>query len=538
MAAKHLTLMAPLSGVVVSLDDVPDPVFAERLVGDGVSLDPVSQDLLSPCDARVIQVHRAMHALTLDADGREIVIHIGLDTVELKGDGFAAHVKAGDTVKRGDLLISFDADRVATHARSLLTQVLIANTDDIESLQPRTGIVNAGRDVLLDVTFKSGVAHEQVEHAEIVESQPVVVGNATGLHARPAAIVAATARRFSADIRLLKEGREANARSVVSIMALEVGGGDALTIVARGENAAEAVAAIENVLLHELGPDSEPVTEERQPPAFARAEDPTGKRLRGVPASPGAVIGVVFQLRHQDAVIEERAADPNHERRELDAAIASAHLQLETLRTRMAAQADNSRAAIFGAHQELLEDPEVLDEAARLIRSGASAAFAWRVAYTTQADRLFGLRNKLMAGRAADLKDVGRRVLHLLIGEDDSSPIIPPDSIVIAEDLAPSEAASLNPANVLGFCTTMGSATSHVSILARGLGIPAVAGAHPDALNIPSGTRVVLDGDAGTLELEPSDEEEVRVRQRQRAAATRKATEGAVASEPAITLDG
>lgn len=541
MASGTLTLMAPLSGVVVPLEQVPDPVFAERLVGDGVSIDPVSQDLLAPCDARVTLVHRANHAITLDADGTELMIHVGLDTVELKGDGFTPHVKTGDQVRQGDKLISFDADRVATRARSLLTQVLVANMDTVSSIEARSGVVTAGRDVLMEVRLKSAAASDTYSRDDTATSQPIVIANSTGLHARPAALVAAAARRFAADVRLIKDGREANARSVVSIMALEVGGGDSVTINARGENAAQAIAAVEDTLRHRLGADHEAPAVATTPGRMAVAEnasDRSGRSLHGVSASPGVAIGNVFQLRHAEAVIEERAADPNQERRNLDAAIASAHLQLETLRTRMAAEADNDRAAIFGAHQELLEDPEVLDEAAKHIRNGASAAFAWRQAYESQAQRLFGLKNQLLAGRAADLRDVGRRVLHLLIGADDSSPIIPPDSIVIAEDLAPSEAASLNPANVRGFCTTMGSSTSHVAILARGLGIPAVAGINPRALEIAVGARVVLDGDAGTLALDPTPDEEQKVLGRQKAAATRRAADNAVASQPATTRDG
>ncbi|MEO5903856.1 MAG: glucose PTS transporter subunit IIA, partial [Gemmatimonadaceae bacterium] len=537
MASSTLRIMTPLSGVIVPLDKVPDPVFAERLVGDGVSIDPVSQDVLSPCDARVIQVHRAGHALTLDVNGIEIMIHVGLDTVELKGEGFTSRVKAGDKVRQGDKLITFDADLVARRARSLLTQVLIANMDAVRSITPRSGMVTAGQDVLMEVVIGEGAADTPLEKDDVAESQPIVIGNETGLHARPAALVAAAARRFSADVRLLKDGREANARSVVSIMALEVSGGDEVTVVARGDGAAEAVAAIEHTLKHDLGPD--------HPPAPAAAplvshdgSDQSGRSLRGVGASPGVSIGKVFQLRHQETVFEETAADPNHERRALDAAIASAHIQLEALRTRMAADADNERAAIFGAHQELLEDPELLDEAATYIRNGASAAFAWRQSYAAQADRLAGLKNSLLAGRAADMHDVGRRVLHLLVGADHSAPIIPSDSIVVAEDLAPSEAASLNPANVLGFCTTMGSATSHVAILARGLGIPAVAGINPLALEVAVGTRVILDGDTGTMKLDPTAEEEREIRGRQNAAAAIRAEDNAFAFEAATTRDG
>ena len=532
-----LTLMAPVSGIVVPLERVPDAVFAERLVGDGVSIDPMSQELVAPCDAIVIQVHRARHALTLDANGSEIVIHVGLDTVELNGEGFTAHVSAGDEVKAGELLLTFDADLIATKARSLLTEVLVANLDNIASIDARSGMVKAG-DVLMDVHLKSTDERSVELEEESVHTRKVIVGNETGLHARPAALVASAARRFPADVRLVKDGREANARSVVSIMALEVNGGDSIVITARGENAAGAVAAIEDTLLHGLAAELEHPQLADTLTDTDITIDPSGRLMRGVGASPGIAVGQIFQLRHQDEVIEERAADANHERRELDAAIASAHLQLEALRTRMAEEADNDRAAVLGAHQELLEDPEVLDEAAKLIRSGASAAYAWRAAYMGQANRLLGLKSQLLAGRAADMKDVGRRVLHLLIGDDDSTPIIPPDSIVVAEDLAPSEAASLNPAHVRGFCTTMGSATSHVAILARGLGIPAVAGINPSALDVPAGRRAVLDGDAGTLKLDPTEQEESGIREKQAAYAKRREEDNAVASKPATTRDG
>jgi multiphosphoryl transfer protein len=263
-----------------------------------------------------------------------------------------------------------------------------------------------------------------------------------------------------------------------------------------------------------------------------------GHLLRGVSASSGIAIGQVYQLRHDDAVLQERASDPNHERRALEAAIASAHLQLEALQARLATEADTDRAAIFAAHQELLEDPEVLDSAAADIRDGATAAYAWRQAYTAQAERLLALRNQLLAGRAADLRDVGRRVLHLLVGREERPHDIPADSIVVAEDLAPSDVASLDRTRVRGFCTTMGSATSHVAIIARGLGIPAVAGIDPRMLDLRTGTRVVLDGDAGTVHPNPTPAEEAQVTKRQASVEKRRAAELAVASEAATTKDG
>src|SRR5206468_9006991 len=108
-----------------------------------------------------------------------------------------------------------------------------------------------------------------------------------------------------------------------------------------------------------------------------------------------------------------------------------------------------------------------------------------------QAERLLALRNELFAGRAADMRDVGHRVLHLLVGDDAAAPPVPPESIIVAEDLAPSDAASLDRTRVLGFCTTAGSATLHAAFVARGLGIPAVAGMDARVLDIANGTRVI-----------------------------------------------
>ena len=537
------SLFAPFSGVVVPLDEVPDPAFAQRLAGDGIAIDPLDQKVVAPCDARVLQVHRAGHALTLSAFGLEILIHVGLDTVKLNGKGFKPNVKAGDNVRKGDTLLTFDADYIATHAQSLISPVLVTNMDRVTSLNPRSGSVRAG-DLLMEIGAGSppSPAYGAAAVGDAVRSSPIVIAHETGLHARPAAIVAAAARQFTSDIRLVKGNAEANARSVVSIMALEVGAGDRVTIVARGADATRAIDEITRTL--NALPTAEAPGPTTRPPAQSAARGAAApapsddQAFRGVPASPGVAIGRVFHLRHEDVVLEERAADPNHERRELDAAIASAHLQLEAMRSRMATEADADRAAIFAAHQELLEDPEVLDAAAEHIRGGGSAAFAWRQGYMAQANRLAALANPVLAGRAADLRDVGRRVLHLLVGRDDAPMAVTPESIVVAEDLTPSDAASLDRTHVRGFCTTMGSATSHVAILARGLGIPAVAGIDPRVLDIPAGTRVVLDGDAGTLQMGPTAAEEAEIARRQGSTERKRQEELAVATQAAVTRDG
>ena len=552
--AKTLTILAPLSGVVVSLEHVPDAAFAQRMVGDGVSIDPMSENVLAPCDARVLQVHRANHAVTLLAQGLEIIIHVGLDTVMLKGEGFTAHVKADDIVRMGAPLLSFDADLVARKARSLLTQVVISNVDAVASIERSEGIVTAGRDVLMRIVLakSAAIVADAGAGGDALRSHPVVISTESGLHARPAAMITAAARRFTSDVRLVSGSREANARSVVSIMALEVGAGDAVTVIARGTDAAAAMAAIVELLATNVADDTHPPAAATAPAVRAPASDSASAaarpaadgELRGVSASPGVAVGNVFQFRHDDAVGQLHAADPQQERRILDAALVAARSQLHALRSRLAQDADTGRAEIFRAHQELLEDPELLDAAAAGIRYGDSAAFAWKKAYTAQADRLLALKSQLIAGRAADLRDVGRRVLRLLSdgaappAAESSASQVPEGSILVAEDLAPSDAASLDRTRVLGFCTTSGSATSHAAILARGLGIPAIAGIDPRALDLAAGTRVILDADAGVMRVAPTEAEEAAVAKRRAVSDARCASDLAVAMRPATTTDG
>src|SRR5258708_18474364 len=156
MEPPSLLLLAPLSGPLLPIEQVPDPVFSQKMVGDGVSIDPISDRLCSPCDGRVVQIHSAGHAVTLaPLPGLEVLIHIGLDTVTLKGEGFRPRVKAGQAITAGQTLIEFDADYVATHARSLLTEVVVTASDRVARLRACTGFVTAGQDVILELTLKA-----------------------------------------------------------------------------------------------------------------------------------------------------------------------------------------------------------------------------------------------------------------------------------------------------------------------------------------------------------------------------------------------
>ena len=541
-----VSLRAPLSGVVWPLERIPDPVFAQKMVGDGASIDPTDAVLVAPCDGDVLSLHPAGHAVTLrTAEGAEILLHIGIDTVALKGEGFHPMVSAGETVRVGAPLISFDLDYLATHAKSLLTQVVITNGNGLTNWERATGQVVAGKDLLFSVDFVSSEKAGATEAAETITSDAIVIPNPTGLHARPAAVLASLAKGFRSSIKLQLGDQQANARSITAIMALDVRSGAIVHLLASGPDARAAIDKIAPVVAQGLGdegctpapaPATTTVAPESAPSPRRKSTDPN--LLFGVPCSPGLAVGQVFQVRRGMIEVTEEGAGVETERGKLSAAIETAKGQLEALRTQLQAKADPAKAAIFAAHEELIEDPDLLEIVDSAIAKGKSAEFGWKKAFTTHADRLAALRNPLLAQRANDLRDVGLRVLGILTGEETKAPDYPPNTILIAEDLTPSDTAALDRTRVMGFATTRGGATSHGAILARSLGIPALAGVEPAALEISNGTSVVLDGSKGTLRLNPPPEEITRIRSAQERAEKQRKEDLAHAHEPAVTLDG
>src|SRR5262245_48371947 len=342
-ATGRIQLVAPLSGHLLPIATVPDPVFAQKMVGDGVSIDPVSQSLVSPCDGTVTLIHSAGHAVTITtAEGVEVLMHIGLDTVMLKGKGFTPRVKTGETVARGDVLIDFDADEVATHARSLLTQIVITNMGVVRDLQTRSGNVVAGRDPILEIALaRAETAGDDL--AETVASSPVIsIPNPAGLHARPAAVLANAAKKFKADVRLQRGEQSANAKSVVAIMGMEVGHGDRIQLVARGSDAQDAIRVlgplIESGLNEDVSvsaPAPAPVRTAAQPQTPVKRPDSDDPNLLlGVSASSGLAVGNVFQLRRNEIAVVEEGSDPREEQKQLESALAAARNQLQALRTK------------------------------------------------------------------------------------------------------------------------------------------------------------------------------------------------------------
>lgn len=135
------TIVAPLTGAVKNIEEVPDPVFAGRMMGDGVAIDPTEGVVVSPVDGEIVQLFHTKHAIGIKAkNGTEILIHVGLETVKMEGEGFEAHVSEGQAVKAGDKLISFDLELIREKAKSTITPIVITNTDAAESIKTTVGV--------------------------------------------------------------------------------------------------------------------------------------------------------------------------------------------------------------------------------------------------------------------------------------------------------------------------------------------------------------------------------------------------------------
>ncbi len=153
-AAETMVIQAPLAGDIVPMESVPDPVFADKVVGDGVAINPTSDVMVAPCDGTIGKIFETNHAFSMEtASGIELFVHFGIDTVELKGEGFKRIATEGQTIKAGEPVIEVDLDFMRENAASVITPVVISNMDEVASLDKASGTVAVG-DTVLSVTMK------------------------------------------------------------------------------------------------------------------------------------------------------------------------------------------------------------------------------------------------------------------------------------------------------------------------------------------------------------------------------------------------
>ena len=155
LKGKQIEMVAPITGQAIDITKVSDVVFAEKMVGDGIAIEPTDGLVLAPCAGKVVQIFPTNHAIGIETkQGFDILIHLGIDTVELDGVGFERLIEEGATVDVGTPLLRMDLDKVRELGKDTVTPVIITTMDKIDKIEVTTGSVRAGKDVIMKIKVK------------------------------------------------------------------------------------------------------------------------------------------------------------------------------------------------------------------------------------------------------------------------------------------------------------------------------------------------------------------------------------------------
>lgn len=547
MTTPTISVRAPLKGRIVPLGDVPDPMFALGMMGDGVAIEPEDGEVRAPVAGTVTSVHRRGHAVkVMTEEGAEFLVHVGLEAVALRGAGLTAVVAEGDRVAVGDILIRFDLAALVESCGIVTTPVLVANENAFHvTSRKASGAVSFGDDIM--TVMPIGVeAPPPVERVE----RNVVLEMSEGLHARPAALLAAKAKEYASAVAIVLGERKANAKSPVSLLTLGSRWGSRLVVSAEGVDAAVAVDGVIAAIASGLGDPVVPYVDAGQEtlPGVTDAPDveeppvdltPFGPEdrplLGGVVAAPGLAIGRAVHLKEKVARPAEQGGDMVAESEALDAAIARVHQHLSE---QASAGRTPQQREIMAAHAALLEDTELLEGARDRIAHGKSAGWAFSDTISGQAALLRGLDNARLAERAADLVDLEQQVLTVLAGGSPESLALPEDAVAIADDLLPSQFMAFGDRLPAAFVVAKGGRTSHVAILSAASGVPMLAAVGAGARRIPEGTPLIVDAERGEIQVNPTEATIAATRKAAAERETRRAANREAALIDCVMADG
>lgn len=524
----EVEVLAPMQGWVWPLHRVPDPAFATGGLGPGLAIDPLDPMVSAPVSGLVTTFHPSHHAIVIRHDsGIEVLVHVGIDTVELAGQGFTPRVAVGQRVEAGEPLMLCDLDLVVRRGLCLASPVVVIAPDGV-TLRALSGQGRILRGAPLFVVEQTGKSASQTASPDLEVTQTVTIGLPHGIHARPAAAMARLLREAGLSGRLSAGDRQADLASTVALMRGGFVKGEAVSVAVAG---ADAAAVLEQVVAILGGQFIE--AEAHVPASIAGTcgDAVCDGRLRGLTGSPGLAVGPAFWHRPPEFAVAEAGQGEAAERAALAAALAAVESDLEK------AGGSGALGQVMAAHRELLTDPELRDLAETGIAGGQSAAFAWRAAIAS-VSMLFEGGDARLAERRADLADLGRRVLGHLCAEPPGRAEVPAGALVLADDLLPSELADYAANGIAGVALAGSSPTAHVAIIAAGQALPLLVAVGAGIRQVGDGDELVLDARAGILERQPESRRIAHVRSEMARLAAQAEADHAAAGQAAVTLDG
>ena len=361
-------------------------------------------------------------------------------------------------------------------------------------------------DILTALNVAEQKPSEQLEDYSVALKATVV--DAQGMHARPASLISEQAVKFSGtDIRIRNDQRTASAKSMASLLSMGANQGDVLIISAEGPEAEQAIQILAEMINQGLDNEEEQDNASYHPLSVITALAGVKCRLTisGSAASPGITMAPAFRMQAGKIRYEEDAQDPKEEAKLFSTALIKAAQQLDELKANLQSKAPNE-AAILHAQKQLLQDELVLTDSEKFIVNGKTAAWSFHQAIEKQVESLKTVENERLRERIADLIDVRDRVLALMVPAVSAVDYPETEFILMAKELTPSQTAGLQGLKVRGICTELGGPNSHMAILARALGIPAVVGLGDGELkNIENGELIIVDPQASSIYVDPDE---------------------------------
>lgn len=506
MYSKTLTLYSPVKGKLIDLSQVPDEAFAQKMLGDGIAVIPEENFIYAPTDATIKTLHKCLHAVVLEKDGFEILIHIGVDSVSLKGQRFKTFVKEGDKVIKGQKLIEFDRVFLTKYATSNIIIMVIAAPLSIKLKKETIKEVNTNTKVLEAKSNDIVIQESTSQEISTVLTEEFTINNKTGLHARPAGEVAMWAQSFKDnDIFLLKNNKQANAKSVVEILGLSIEYNDKIQVKVSGNKAASVAEKMKDFISKNLKNN---VIKQNRTDTLVKFNKTGETKLKGIGIFDGLSIGKAYVIKDPQFSVQEKSTLTPEE--ELSKFLTSLHNVKSSLdKERHAIYGQKDREEILLAHITILEDPFLIQETRQAIAKGYSAAYAFSSAVRRAIDVLKNTGNEILQSRIVDFIDLETRILTDLTGENYGLPQFKEDTIVIIKELLSHHLKELNE-HVTGIIMAEGSTLSHVSIMLKNLGLPTIIGVGPAAMEIDNGQDIILDSKLGTVTVNPVNIEEIR----------------------------
>jgi phosphocarrier protein FPr len=467
-------------------------------------------------------------------------------------------VEAKDLVTRTGIIVAQFPDGIVWNDKGEVVKLAVGiAASGNEHMKILTQLTNVVMDATLSTHLGERATAEEIAEAlgqkieaptsvaeDFALRADAVIVDKDGMHARPASLISEAAALYSStEIRLRNSDRVANAKSMAEILTMGAIEGDTLSVSAEGDDAEAAVERLVSLINAGLDSDDGAVSNNSSYnplDTLPALDQPQGRAVfQGSAASPGIAVAPIFVFKQTELQLERETDDAAGELVALDGALETASAQLETLYEGMK-QAADTEAAIFKAQQQLLRDDAILRTTRTIIGDGNRAAWSWNEAIKEQVTALEAVSDERIKARIADMNDVASRVICIL--ENKCVDIDFPsdeDFILVASELTPSQTACLDALPVKAICTELGGPNSHMAILARALGIPAIVGIGSDITEqTTSGELAVVDPQSSSFITSPDQKTLDQARNRIELWAQIQKIENEQKFEQAVMTDG